>query len=443
LVKFEDFDTECYILAACLKGPEFWRGVPEAWFKTELSSLVYKEFKSFLQPPYSTYPTPDLVIDKSNNLDVKLFTKEISTMNIDIHALNVKVHDLSEMYSNRKLFDVMKRMPTDLDSNHTEEVVRKIIAELSGLVNPFQAGLRERGFIWEGAADRWQKYRNIEKDPRILNITPFNIEELDKATSGGLRNGYIVCFFAGSGSYKTKVKAALAYNFSFLSGKHVMVITLEVPKEDYEHIIDSRHALLDYSDLSTGKLGASREYYRNVLISLDSSKPPLYIVDIPDKATSADLITETELYYVKFGRYPDIVILDYANEMEPVEPWGNTGEKFKNLGVEIRRIVRTYKYGFITSMQENREGKKIKDKEKVGTEHIGESHGFQNVCHLIIHLYQDAEGIDDATNQLHMSIKKNRWGPKNVSFPVFVNAAYNYVGDRKIVLQPSNFIGVT
>jgi hypothetical protein len=198
LVKFEDFDTECYILAACLKGPEFWRGVPEAWFKTELSSLVYKEFKSFLQPPYSTYPTPDLVIDKSNNLDVKLFTKEISTMNIDIHALNVKVHDLSEMYSNRKLFDVMKRMPTDLDSNHTEEVVRKIIAELSGLVNPFQAGLRERGFIWEGAADRWQKYRNIEKDPRILNITPFNIEELDKATSGGLRNGYIVCFFAGS-----------------------------------------------------------------------------------------------------------------------------------------------------------------------------------------------------------------------------------------------------
>ena len=434
MVKFEDFDAECYVLSACLKGPEYWRNVPEAWFKNDLSLYAYKEFKTFLQPPYTTYPTTELVVDKSTSLDVKLFTKELSSITVDPRTLNVKVHDLYEMFANRQLFDIMKAIPNSLEASRTEEVVRKAIASLSGLVNPFQVGQRDRGFVWETAADRWQKYRSIEKDPKMLNITPYNIEELDKVTSGGLRQGFITCFFASSGSYKTKTMANLAYNFSFLSNKRVMVVTLEVPREDYEHIIDSRHALLDFSEISTGKLGSNREHYRNALISLDASKPPLYIVDIPDRATTADLVTETELYYVKFGCYPEVVILDYVNEMEPVESWNNTGEKFKNVGVEIRRVVRTYKYGFITAMQENREGKKTKDKEKIDTEHMGESHSFQNVCHLIIHLYQDVGGVDDSTNQLHMSIKKNRFGPKHVSFPVFVNAAFNYVGDRKIVM---------
>jgi hypothetical protein len=84
-------------------------------------------------------------------------------------------------------------------------------------------------------------------------------------------------------------------------------------------------------------------------------------------------------------------------------------------------------------MQENREGKKTKDKEKVGVEHIGESHSMQNVCHLVIYLYQDDQGVDDATNVLNWAIKKNRYGPKNRTFSTFVNADLNYVGDKTLV----------
>jgi hypothetical protein len=81
-------------------------------------------------------------------------------------------------------------------------------------------------------------------------------------------------------------------------------------------------------------------------------------------------------------------------------------------------------------MQENREGAKKKDKEKSGLENIGESHYFSNVCHLVVHLYRDE--ADVVENALHWSVKKNRYGPKDLSFLTYANAAYNYVGDRQI-----------
>ena len=433
MVKFNDIDAERYFLAGCLKGPDLWKNIPEAWLFDDISRLCYKEYKKFINPPYSSYPSRDLIVDKVDNVDVKLFTAELSSITVDKSLLNAKVYELYQMYANRKLYDLAKNMISELNGvGKAEELVRKKITELSELVNPFEIGLRKRAYIHEDAPARWELYKKREENPIPPDVIPYGIEELDKMTNGGMRKGHIAAFFASSGGYKTKVKANLAYNFSFLSHKDVMVITLEVPIEDYSSIIDSRHALLNYNEITGGTLGVNKEQYRKSLIELYNSKPRLYIVDIPGDATTMDIAAETELYYTKFGKYPDVVILDYLNEISCVQPWNNTSEKFKNAGVEIRRIVRTYGYGFITSMQENRDAKKIKDKTKVGTEHMSESHYFQNVCHLVAYLYQDENGIDEGSNQLHISFKKNRYGQKNVNFPVFVSPAYNYVGDRQI-----------
>lgn len=432
-VKFEDFDTEKYILAACLKGPENWKNFPKNWFKEEICRRTYEELSKFLRPPYSSYPTAESVIDKIEDLDTKLFIKELSSISVHTSTVNIKLYDLFEMFAARKVYEVAQSIPNDLEKNRVEEVVRAKIADLADLVNPLEKGTRERGFIWESAKARWQRYRDTERGIQLEIPMPYHIEELDKHTRGGMRKTHILCFYAGTNTFKTKVMANLGYNFAFLDNASVMVLTLESPKNEYEGIIDSRNSLLSYNDTVEGKLGLNRNIYRQALIKQQQDKPNLYIVDIPDSATSADIIAELELYYTRIGKYPDVVILDYVNEMEPMARWDNTSSKYKNLGVEIRRITRSYKIGFVTAMQENRDGKKIKDKEKIGLEHVGESHYFSNVCHLFIHLYRDDEGVDEATNQLHWSIKKTRFGKKHVSFSTFANGDFNYVGDRRVI----------
>lgn len=432
-MKFEDFDTERFVLASCLLGPEGWRNFPEAWLKSDLSRKTYREFQKFLKPPYQTIPSADTVIDKVSDPEVKLFVKELQSIKVEPRDTNVKLVDLFEMYAARKCLDVAESITNDIEKTKIQDLVRNKISMLADLVNPFEAGQRKRGFIYESAKQRWQQYRDIEKNSNLLNKLPFHISELDTYTNGGLGLGHILLLFASTGAMKTKTKANLAYNFAFVDKRDVMVLTLEVPKDDYEHIIDSRHNMLEFGLIQTANLGEKREQYRQSLVEMDKAKPPLYIVDIPGGATSADIISELELYYVRYGKYPDVVVMDYVNEMEPVTSWKSTGEKYKNLGVEIRRIVRSYGIRFVTSMQENREGKKIKNKEKEGLEHIGESHSFSNVCHVVVHLYQDEEGIDEIENTLHWRILKNRYGKKGVSFSTFANPAINYVGDRRIV----------
>jgi len=436
-IKFSDTEVEATYLSECLKGPEYFKQIPESWLTEDINKKCYQELKKFLGPPYNTYPSIDVIFEKVEDLDVKLRLKEISSIKISRREVNVKIYDLFEMYATRRVYDVASTIPNALEQTRVEEVVRAKIRELSELVNPFEAGLRTRGFIHESAPARWDRYRKIEANPNDASRLPFGIFELDKATGGGIKKGHIALFFGISGGYKTRVKANVAYNSAFLEKKDVMVITLEVPKEDYEMIIDSRHTLLDFTSINNGALGEARSSYRKSLVDMSRIKPSLYLVDIPGSATSLDITLEAELYYSKFGKYPDEIVLDYINEMEPIGPWKSTSEKFKNMGTEIRRGCRSYNYGFVSSMQENKEGKKIKEREKVGTEHIGESFNFQNVCHLIVHLFQDAEGIDESMNQLNMSIKKNRYGPKNITFAVFASGVYNYVGDRKLILPSS------
>ena len=435
-VKFEDLDTEKVIIAACLKGAEFWKNIPDAWLYHPLTNKTYKELKEFLKPPYQAYPTAELVFEKSQDMDVKLFVKELAAMKVTHSDINIKTYDLYEMYAARKVYDIAQSIPNDLEKTRVEEVVRAKMRDLATLVNPFEVGQRKRGFIYESATARWERYRAIEKDPALLTRIPYGIMDLDKATAGGPKPGHITLFFAKSGGFKTKVKANIAYNTSFESHKDVIVITLEVPKDEYEQIIDSRHSLLRYDGITTSELNQDdREGYRKSLADIARQKPSLYIVDIPGDATTADLVAEAELYYVQNGKYPQRMILDYINEIDPIQPWGqNTGQKFKNVGVEIRKITRSYGWDILGSKQENRKGaEEAKTKEKVDLQHIGESHSFHNVCHVVVNLYQDDEGIDEASNSLHWSIKKNRYGPKT-SFVTFANPAINYIGDRRVSL---------
>lgn len=433
IVKFEDFEIERYVLAACLRGPEFWRSIPESYFFTEITRNTYRELKRFLEPPYSTYPSYELAFEKVENLDIKLFIRELSTVKIDKSLLPARLYDLYEMYATRKVYDIAKRIPNDLEQTRVEEVIRARLSDLAEVVNPFEAGIRERGFIYESAKARWDRYRTFEINPSARKTIPLGISGLDNKLNGGGRPGHIICFFGGSGGYKTLTKANIAYNIAFGQHLDVMVITLEVPKESYELIIDARHCLVDYDKIEAGRLGNERLLYKKTLVEMADVKPRLYIVDIPGDATSADVIQEFELYYIRFGKYPDVCVLDYVNEMDPVRSWNNTGEKFKNLGVELRRITRTYKDLLITSMQDNAKAQEIQEKKKVKLSHMGESYSFKNVCNAVIYIYQDEAGVDSASNRLNFIFKKNRYGENNVGFTAFVNPIYKYVGDRQVM----------
>ena len=429
-LKVKDPEIERQVIAGMLQGPEQWKNIPSEWFTEDICIKTLKEANKFFEPPYSTFPTIPLLTDKVSDPDIKLFLSELASSKFDPREYSVHLTNLYKMYATRRVYEIGQKIVTTIETKDPDDLAQDSVIGLTQIVNPVSEGLVERGFIYEDAPKRWNWFKRVEANPDIRERTSTYFSEFDKYVSGGLRKPHIVLFFGPTGGFKSKLLANLGYNFSFLGKKKVMVVTLEIPKEDYDVIVDSRHSLLEFNKIVNGQLEDDRDKYYYALNDMVEKKPSLYIVDIPGRSTPADLIRELQLYHAKFGCYPDVVILDYINEMEPVGKWGNTSEKFKNLGVELRRIARTYKIILVTAMQENREGSKLKDKSKGDLTTIGESHYFSNVCHVVCHLYQDE--IDVASNQLHVSFEKNRYGPKKVSLSLFANGEYNYIGDLQI-----------
>ena len=437
LVKFQDPNIEKYLLASFLQGPAFWKDIPEQWFSEPVHQKAYKEFKKFLKPPYSTYPTSNLVIEKTEDADTKLLVTELEGIQVSSTDLNIRVHDMFDMYCSRKVYDIAQKIPDDLNQKKINNIVREKITILSELLNPFALGTVGREFIYDSAIERWLRYKGIEHGDIKNTAIPFCINELDKYTNGGLRKSHMMLIVAASGDFKTLTMLSLAYNYSFIERQDTMVLTLEVPgsgdQKDYQNMIDARHSLLEFNDIINGKLNVNRSVYREKLKDIADQKYPLYIVDIPEQATSADIIKEIEMYYAKMGKYPEVVIVDYLNEMSPVASYTGTSDKYKILASELRVIARMYNIRIVTAMQLNREGKKIKDGEKRDLENVSESHYVSNPFQVIVFLHRDVNGIDEATNQLHWTIRKNRYGQKNVTFSTFANPAFCYVGDRKVM----------
>lgn len=430
-MKFFDAAIEKQVLAGFLKGPQFWRNVPTAWFYDPLSLKTYTEFLKLLDASHA-HPTADLIRACVSDIEVKLFVIELGQIEIDLPTLNVYLQKLFEMYGARRIRDITQAVPDELAQVGVEALLRQKIVELSSISNPLVAGERLRGFIYEDLDDDKKYYEDIERDPALGGTTPYFIPKLDEYTAGGLHPGDIVLLYGGTGGYKTMTKANLAYNFAFWAEKHVMVMTLEVKMSDYRRIIESRHALLNYDKIREGQLEHQKNVFFNALQDIEQNKPSLYLVDIPDRATSADVKVELDKYHTQVGFYPDILIIDYLNEMEPLAKWNNTSEKFKNLGVELRRIIRSYPgLSLISSMQENRQGTMAKNKENLGLETIGESHYMSNVCSLIIHLYQSADGVDEDAGILNMAIRKSRWGPKHKVVEVDIDPVVKFVGENR------------
>jgi replicative DNA helicase len=430
IIYLSDKETELKVLAGFLRYPKYWKSIPLSFFTDEVNRKCYQELERFQKPPYNTFASYETAIEKVADAEVKLRLTELSVMDINPVDTPVYLHTLFEMYARRQAQSVASSLASAIEKPDIFKSIREVLVNLTEINDPLEQGLVEREFVYESVKERWERYKLIESDPLALGRIPTKIKELDQYLNGGPRPSEILLFYGSTGAGKTRVKANIAYNMAVLDNKDVMVITLEVPRIDYETIFDSRHGLLNFSDITGGKLAERRQDYLDVLRNIRDSKPSLYIVDIPGRATSADIIRELQVYYMKTGKYPEVLVIDYVNELEPVTSWSNTSEKFKNLGVELRRIARSFKLLIVTSMQENREGMQMKNKEKSDLSNISESHYFSNVCSVIIHLYQDE--VDMVSNQIHFSIKKNRHGRADVSFPVFFNPVFNYVGDRTL-----------
>jgi replicative DNA helicase len=335
----------------------------------------------------------------------------------------------------RALLDVVDAMQQKFEQGDTDYIkMRKtIIADL------LETGSNDsnvvRGKIFDKAKERFKEYEAAERGD-VGDVIPFGIKPLDEKL-GGMKKTSVTLMYSKTGGGKTRTAVNVAYNAA-VAGYNVMYFSLEMGFNLLASCFDSRMAWVDGNEIVFGKLNKkNKKRYFKALKKQLKEKLNVWIVDVSMGAVSSMVLEEIELYKAANGVSPDLVVIDYANLMEPTKRYNGRSEKYDFLFKEYHEIAKYCNVAILTATQESRdaskadiEAKKKKQEVEQGVHNIGLSNYMAPHCESVIRLKQDSKDL--LQNRLWGIIDKNRYGTQGQEIPLMAIWSKNYVGDRLV-----------
>ena len=398
----------------------------------------YKQYRHALSPDVFESYMAQVDMRDIERASVTLFYHELQVVPIITDQFEFFLNRLSDFKVGRDIKQLYENIGNNLSSvsPNFKNILKDFTSKVLSIGNGGLSSDVSRGFAWEDVKTRWEEYLHKEAHPNELPGMPYGIKELDDAT-GGIRKTHLVLFYGKTGAGKSRVLFNVAVNLA-RKGNWVMFISLEMSRGMLMKCIDSREALLEYYLLEHGKLiPEGKKAYFEYLKQQRVDKLPLYVVDYPQIIRPSDVAKELETFNHVHGRFPDALIIDYANLMDSDRSSAGRSEKYDYIFQDLHLLTRFYNVGGITAVQERRgqktAGKKKEEGESDGVENIGVSNYIAPHCEVVWHLRRDA--IDQIENTIQVDNDKNRYGRSAFSCPLFAAWPYNYIGDRHLRLS--------
>jgi len=250
----------------------------------------------------------------------------------------------------------------------------------------------------------WEKryafmHRHVEK-------IPFDLDFMNKITQGGVEKKTLNILLAGTGVGKTLFMCHLAAA-SFIEGKKVLYITLEMSEEKINERIDANLMNVTLDDLK--KLPKDM-WDKKIEAIKNKSMGKIQVKEYPTAQASTihfrTLLNELNL---KKNFVPDIIFLDYLNIAisSRIKPGSqvNTYQFVKSIAEELRGLAVEYNVPIWSATQTNRAGFNNTD---VGLENTSESFGVPATADFMIALTRTEEL--DKLCQMQVTQLKNRYG---------------------------------
>lgn len=180
---------------------------------------------------------------------------------------------------------------------------------------------------------------------------PTGWTEVDEALFGGISRKELLLVSANSGGGKSLTLANLAFNFVH-QGYDVLFISLELA----ENIVAQR--------FDTMFTGVSRRVWKahksEIVTKVEGARGKCGVLDIikmPSGTKSLEIRAFLKEYFLHYNKMPDLLVLDYIDEMAPNEfvSADNVWEKDKRCSVQLREIGVDYNMAIATASQLNRE----------------------------------------------------------------------------------------
>ena len=198
---------------------------------------------------------------------------------------------------------------------------------------------------WEDPRARLMKLK--ENNGQVSTGWP----TVDKKLYGGFKRGELNIWCAGSGGGKSLFLANQGLNFA-LAGLNVIYFTFELSEELVSMRLDS---------MVTGT--ATREIFKNLddvemkVKMMRKKSSEIQVVYMPSGKNCNDLRSYLKEYQVKFGKKPDVILVDYLDLMMPLSIKVSPSDlyvKDKYVSEELRNLAMETQCVVVTASQLNR-----------------------------------------------------------------------------------------
>lgn len=391
------------IIRNLLSNEEYLRKVipflKKEYFEAEYKN-VFNEIVSFVSK-YNKLPTKEtLTLDMTNNGSFEPAAELVNLVFTPEKVNDDWLIDNTEKWcQDRAIYLAIMESINIIDGKHqslTKQALPEILSDALGVCFDTNVG---HDYI-DNSDDRFEFYHTIE------DRLPFDLENFNAITKGGLPNKTLNVALAGTGVGKSLFMCHVGAG-ALMQGKNVLYITMEMSEERIAERIDANLFNLPIDQLE--KL--NKQMFDNKIAKIAQKNiGKLIVKEYPTGAAHTGhfraLINELKL---KKDFMPDIIFIDYLNICSSSRMKGlggsiNTYSYIKSIAEEMRGLAVEFNVPIMTATQTTRSGFSNTD---VGLEDTSESFGLPATADLMFALVSTEEL--DKLGQIMVKQLKNRY----------------------------------
>jgi replicative DNA helicase len=391
------------IIRNLLSNEEYLRKVipflKKEYFEAEYKN-VFNEIVSFVSK-YNKLPTKEtLTLDMTNNGSF-----DPAAELVDLVFTPEKVNDdwlidnTEKWCQDRAIYLAIMESINIIDGKHqslTKQALPEILSDALGVCFDTNVG---HDYI-DNSDERFEFYHTVE------DRLPFDLENFNAITKGGLPNKTLNVALAGTGVGKSLFMCHVGAG-ALMQGKNVLYITMEMSEERIAERIDANLFNLPIDQLE--KL--NKQMFDNKIAKIAQKNiGKLIVKEYPTGAAHTGhfraLLNELKL---KKDFIPNIIFIDYLNICSSSRMKGlggsiNTYSYIKSIAEEMRGLAVEFNVPIMTATQTTRSGFSNTD---VGLEDTSESFGLPATADLMFALVSTEEL--DKLGQIMVKQLKNRY----------------------------------
>lgn len=294
----------------------------------------FRQSVAFIKEYYDEYSATPNPAQINAEAGIQFETHDIQPD--EIKYCSAEIEKFCKHSAMRKASNALPALITEGKYAEAEEMVKNAV--MVSLTN--ELGLR----YFEDVDARLQ--RMLNENP----TAPTNWDDIDDALFGGISRKEMLLVSANSGGGKSLVLANLGFNF-ISNGLNVLYISLELSEDVVAQRFDTMFT------------GISRKVWKDNVEEISTritkegeNNGILDIIQMPSGTTAYQIRAYLKEFNLHYGMMPDMLILDYLDNMSPNERVSadNVFEKDKRSSEQLRQIGVDYNMFIATASQLNR-----------------------------------------------------------------------------------------